>query len=293
MLPAVRKSAYATLSICVEPEFMMPRKLWPFKAPSSLSEGNLGHAVKDGMREVHFNVKRGARKLVKRVQTTIHPDGDEFTGPLGLLSPPLDFAIRTTVQLLRTADHAAVDLLSSDGRYRNMDMPLCPSSAYFSAEGAVDPIRSFTRDHSWRYRHLLMLRGEDTMFVHEQRIERVGQQLRSTLNLTNDMEDLQQLLNARIVIALKTEEVLTPAFDVRPEPPDKAHALSDHLALSVVLAGQIAPLLPGPIHQQTTSALRLADEICAANREHLTRAMAGPKPEAALAVWMAFALRHV
>lgn len=272
----------------------MPRKLWPPKAPSTFSDGNVGLAVKDGLREVHFNVKRGARKLVKGVQTAIHPDGDEFTGPLRLLSPPVDLAIRTAVQLLRTADHAAIDLLSSDGRYRKMDVPLCPSSAYFSAEHAVDPIRPFTRDHAWRYRHLLTLRGEDTMFVHEQRIERVGQQLRSALNPTHeDKEDLPQLLNARIVIALEAAEVLTPAIDVEPELPDEAHALSDHLALSVVLAGQIARLLPGPVNQQTTDALRLADEICTANREPLSRAMASPKPEAALAAWMGFALRHI
>lgn len=272
----------------------MPRKLRPLKAPSSFSDGNVGLAVKDGLREVRFNVKRGARKLVEGVQAAIHPDGDEFTGPLGLLSPPVDLAIRTTVQLLRTADHAAVDLLSSDRRYRNMDVPLCPSSAYFSAEHAVDPIRPFTRDHGWRYRHLLTLRGEDTMFVHEQRIERVGQQLRLALKLTHEAkEDLPQVLNARIVIALETAEVLTPAIDVEPEQPHEAHALSDHLALSVVLAGQIAPLLPGPVNQQTTSALRLADEICTANRDPLARAMANPKPEAALATWMAFALRHI
>lgn len=271
----------------------MPRNLWPSKALSSRPEGDVGRAVKDGLREVHFNVKRGARKLVKKAQTAINPDGNTLTGPLGLLSPQVDLAIRTTVQLLRTADHVAVDLLSSDGRYRNMDVPLCPSSEYFSAEGVIDPIRSFTRDHSWRYRHLLTLRGEDTMFVHEQRIERVAQQLRLTLNLPSEMGDLPQLRDARIVIALKTEDVLTPAFDVQPEPPDKAHALSEHLALSVVLAGQIAPLLRRPVNRQTMSALRLADEICTANREYLTRALAKPKPEAALAVWMAFALRHV
>lgn len=272
----------------------MARKLRPPKVPSSFFEGNMGLAVKDGLREVRFNVKRGARKLVEVVQTAIHPDGSESTGPLGLLSPPVDMAIRTTVQLLRTADHAAVSLLSSDGRYRNMDVPLCPSSAYFSAEHVADPIRPFTRDHGWRYRHLLALRGEDNMFVHEQRIERVGQQLRSALKVAcEDTEDLPQLLNARIVIALETAEVLTPAIDVGPDLPDEAQALSNHLAISVVLAGPIAPLLPGPLNQQTTAALRLADEICTANREPLTRAMANPKPEAALAAWMAFALRHV
>jgi hypothetical protein len=273
---------------------MMPPKLRPPKIPSSISEGNMGLAVKDGLREVRFNVKRGARKLVKGVQTAIHPEGGELSGPLGLLSPPVDLAIRTTVQLLRTADHAAVDLLSSDGRYRNMDVPLCPSSAYFSAEHAVDPIRPFTRDHGWRYRHLLALRGEDTMFVHEQRIERVGQQLRSALSLTfEDTPDLPQLLNARIVMALETAEVLTPAIDAEPELPEEANAFSNHLALSVVLAGEIAPRLPGPVNQQTAMALRLADEICAANREPLTRAMANPKPEVSLAAWMAFALRHI
>ena len=272
----------------------MPRKLRPAKIPSSFSEGNMSLAVKDGLREVHFNLKRGARKLVEGVQTAMHPDGDEFTGPLGLLSPPVDLAIRTAVNLLRTADHAAVDLLSSDSRYRNMDVPLCPSSAYFSVDHTVDPIRPFTRDHGWRYRHLLALRGEDTMFVHEQRIERVGQQLRSAPNLVcEDTEDLTQLLNARIVIALETAEVLTAAIDVEPDLPDEARALSNHLALSVVLAGQIAPLLPGPVNQQTSVALRVADEICTANREPLTLAMANPKPEAALAAWMAFALRHI
>lgn len=271
----------------------MRRKLWPSKAPSSLTGGNADRAVKDGLRELHFNVKRGARKLVNEVQTAMHPDGDELTGPLGVLSPPVDLIIRTTAQLLRAADHTVVDLLSSDGSYRSMQVPLCPSSAYFNATGAVDPIGPFTRDHSWRYRHLLILRGEDTLFVHEQRIERVGQQLRSMFKLINDMEDPPQLLNARIAIALKTAEVLTPAIDVDPEPPVKAQALSDHLALSVVLAGQIAPLLPGPVNQQTSAALRLADEICAANREFLTRTLVKPRPELALAVWMTFALRHL
>jgi hypothetical protein len=272
---------------------MMSRKFLRSKVPASFSDGDIGLAMKDGLREIRFNLKRGAHKLVEGVQTATHRDDGTARGRLG---EPLGLAVRTTAQLLRTADHAAVDLLSSDGHYRAMEIPLCPSATYFSAEHAIDPIRLFTRDHHWRYRHLLSLRGTHDLFVYEQRIERAGQQLRSAFDPAKAPAApaepwSRQQLNARIVLALQAADVLTPAIDT-PEAGEES-GLNDHAALCVVLAGELAPLLSGPVRQQTEMALRLADEVCGAHQSAWSRALVSPTPDTALAAWMTFVLRYI
>ncbi|MEX8495773.1 hypothetical protein [Sphaerotilus sp.] len=273
----------------------MPRKFLRPKVPSSLSDGDIGLAMKDGLREIRFNLKRGAHKLVEGVQTASHRD-DSTT--LGRFGEPLGLAVRTTAQLLRSADHAAVDLLSSDGHYRAMDIPLCPSATYFSAEHTIDPIRLFTRDHHWRYRHLLSLRGTNDLFVYEQRIERAGQQLRSAASPGKAQAEhllhappSPHQLSARIVLALQAADVLTPAIDTAEATEEPS--LNDHAALCVVLAGELAPLIPGPVRQQTEMALRLADEVCSAHQAVWTQALGSSTPDTALAAWIAFALRYI
>ena len=150
----------------------------------------------------------------------------------------------------------------------------------------------FTRDHYWRYRHLLSLGGVHDLFVYEQNIERAGQQLRYAFNSQQGQrESHPQQFNARIVLALRAARVLTPAIDTCPA--EEESSMNDHAALCVVLAGEIAPVISGLVRQQTETALRLADEVCSVNHADWSRAFATQAPETALASWMEFALRHI
>lgn len=273
----------------------MPRKFPSPKVPSPFTEGTVGLAVKDGLREMRFNLKRGARKLVEGVQTATHGgDTHSHANPLGVLGEPLGLAVRTTAQLLRSADHVAVDLLSTDGSYRAMEVPLCNSADYFSGAQAADTVRPFTRDHHWRYRHWLTQQGRTDLFVHEQQIERAGLQVRQTLSTQTLLSSTDELrLSARVAIALAEARVLSPAVDADSSQDEESAHLAMRAAICVVLAGCIAEHCPGTVKEQTWSALQMADDACTAGSAVWERAVSNINQEAMLAEWMSFVVRHV
>ncbi len=249
--------------------------------------GDKGLAVKDGLREVRFNLRRGARMLVQAVEAATHHEPG--ARGLGLLGEPLNLAVRTTATLLSNVDHAAVDLLASDGPYRAMAVSLRASASYFGVpvEQPID-LRSFTTDHHWRYRHWLALTGRRDVFVHEQAIERAGAQV---------MAEAGQPGNVQIIQALAAQPVLTLptlAHDVSSAEQAELAALRALGAVCTVLAGEIAPLLRGvDTRTQVATALRLADEVAQADRAGWERALHSAEPVPSMSRWLAFVLRHV
>lgn len=257
-----------------------------------------GLAVKDGVREVRFNLRRGARRLVEGAHAVTHPDDRaSVPGPLALLGEPLDFAVRTTARLLRTVDRAAVDLLSSDGPYRALEVPLRSSASYFHGRADADVLLRFTHDHYWRYRHWLAMKGRDDVFVREQGIERAGQQLVSGGMAgapAASAEDDRFKRLAQIILALSAAEILVPSGGPEHANPAATAELARRAAACAVLAGDIALGLPDlPPKAQTTTALQLASEIMDATQQEWAHDLAVGAPAAGLARWLNFVLRHV
>ena len=274
----------------------MDKQGCPTRLEAPVPGGDTGLAVKDGVREVRFNLRRGARRLVEGAQAAAYADDRaSVPGPLALLGEPLDFAVRTTARLLRTVDRAAVDLLSSDGPYRALEVPLRSSVSYFEHGTEAGALRLFTHDHYWRYRHWLAMKGRTDVFVREQGIERAGQQLAACCaagqGAPND-DRFRQL--AQVILALAASDILVPSAGPEHESPGATAELAWRAAACAVLAGEIAVGLPDLAPKaQTTTALRLASEIMDATQQAWSHDIFGDAQASGVARWLNFALRHV
>ena len=285
--------------IFLERDFMMPDDSPPPKSVLPRRAADVPLAVKDAVREIRFNLRWGARKLVASVEAaTHHADSSSEGQPMSFLADSLGLAMRTTAGMLRTVDRTAVHLLGAVGPYRETATPLRSSAAYFAGGSGTQDIRPFTQDHFWRYKHWLSLKSWSDVFVHEQGFESAGQQLaacggRRSGVVGNTAQDEHFQRAAQVVLFLRAASIFTftPCQEVEGH---GAHAdLAWHAALCTVLAGEIAQTLDVDPKQLTIAALVLADEITTAGRPTWERAVLNTDPAAALEQWLGFALRHL
>ena len=276
----------------------MPDDSPPPKSVLHLRAGDVPLAVKDAVREIRFNLRWGARKLVASVgAATHHADSSSDSYPKSFLADSLGLAMRTTAGVLRTVDRTAVHLLEAVGPYRETSIPLQSSAAYFAGGSGDEDIRPFTQDHFWRYKHWLSLKGWSEVFVHEQGFESAARQMvacgfrRTGIDKTAEDEHLRRA--AEIVLSLRAAAI----FTFTPCPEEEGHGahsdLAWHAALCAVLAGEIAQTLDVDLKQQATAALVLADEITTAGRPNWERVVLSSDPAAAIERWLGFALRHL
>jgi len=262
--------------------------------------GDVPLAVKDGVREVRFRLRRSARKLAESVDAVAHPtDRASEVQPFALLAEPLGLALRTTARMLRYADRAAVHFLGTDGPFQDLSTPLPSSASYFVSDSGPEELRAFTEDHFWRYKHWLRAKGWSDIFVHEQGFDRAGQQLiasgfaSSTDDSDAPLEEVHLQRAAEVVLALRAASIFTldpcPGNDVRSNPDD----LAWHAALCTVLAGEIASSLDVAPEHQTTTALVLADEITTAARASWERNLQSGHHIASIVQWLGLVLRHL
>lgn len=280
----------------------MPRKPSVPEVVAHARAGMTGLAVKDGLREVRFNVRHEARKLVQAVAAATHRTDDEHRGPMTLLGEPLNLAVRTAASLLNHVDLAAVDLLAPDAAYRAMDVALHASGAYFSGPARADDRHAFTTDHHWRLRHWLALTQREDVFVHEQEIESAGAQVAQWVlaapgEPVNDglaEADSPSRASALVVQALIRQRIFSrPALSGNDDEDELAEC-SRIGGVVVVLAGEIAASLSGLcLRDRYAHALELADEIASADRKGWESALSGRAPTQALMRWFAFVLRHL
>lgn len=274
---------------------------------SMLERGGLaGLAVKDGVRGARFTVKQGARRLAHEVKSAAKSAAKrspqiESIRSISTLVEPLEFAARTTVELLKSADHALFDALSADGPFRAMSVPLRPSNEYFRGD-SVD-LRGFTQDHFWRYRHWAVLAHREKVFVHELEIERAGEQVgervRSGLEGSGARAGASRPLSAtdidaELILALGATDIFSPPLGADQECAPPAHQLAWPATVTVVLAGAIAGACRTagrPI--ATLDALVLGKELASGGREAWERALRAADPAASLSTWLASVLRHV
>ena len=282
-----------------ERDFTMPDDNPPPKSALPRRTGDVPLAVKDAVREIRFNLRWGAKKLVASVEAaTHHADPSSEGQPMSFLADSLGLAMRTTAGVLRTVDRTAVHLLGAVGPYRAAAAPLRSSAAYFTGSSREQDIRPFTHDHFWRYKHWLLLKGWSDVFVHEQGFESTGQQLaargaRGTNVIDNTAQAGHLRRAAEVALSLQAASI----FTFTPCPEEEGHGayadLAWQAALCTVLAGEIAQTLDVDPKQLTIAALVLADEIITAERPTWERAVLSTDAAAALERWMGFALRHL
>ena len=281
-----------------ERDFMMPDDSPPPKSVLPRRAGDVPLAVKDAVREIRFNLRWGAKKLVASVEAaTHHADSSTEGQPKSFLADSLGLAMRTTAGVLRTVDRTAVHLLGAVGPYRESTTPLRSSASYFAGGPGTQDVRPFTHDHFWRYKHWLLLKGWSDVFVHEQGFESAGQELaarRSRPGVAGNTAQDEHLQRAvQVVLCLRAAAI----FTFTPCPEEDAHGAQGNLAwqaaLCTVLAGEIAQTLDVDPKQQTIAALVLADEIITAERPTWERAVHSTDPAPALERWLGFALRHL
>lgn len=270
---------------------------------SMLERGGLaGLAVKDGVRGARFTVKQGARRLAHEVKSAARSAAKrspqiESIRTISTLVEPLEFAARTTVELLKSADHALFDALSADGPFRAMSVPLRPSNEYFRSDSA--DLRGFTQDHFWRYRHWAVLTHREKVFVHELEIERageeVGRRVRAALEGAGASRPLSATdIDAQLILALGGTDIFSPPLGADQECAPTSQQLAWPATVTVVLAGAIAGACRNagrPI--ATLDALVLGKELASGGREAWERSLKAADPASGLSTWLGFVLRHV
>ena len=279
---------------------MMPDDSLPPKSVLPFRAADVPLAVKDAVREVRFNLRRGARKFAASVEAVAqHPDFPAEGQPLAMLADSLGFAMRTTAGVLRTVDRTAVQLLASDRPYRDTVVPLRSSTWYFGpGSGSVsDDARAFTQDHFWRYKHWLSLRGWSHLFVHEQGFDTAAQHLIAghvgRLDAAPTGTDLHLQRVAEVILALHAASIFTLAHWSDEEQHAAPTDLAWHAALCTVLAGEIAPTLDVDLKQQTATALTLADEITTARPYCMAPESSSADGASELVRWLRFSLKHL
>ena len=277
----------------------MPRE--PATKPSTPPKGgDKVLAIKDGLREARFNLRRGARKLVDAAEaSSMQRLNEGAEDPLALLGRPLNLALRTTAAFLNNIDHAVVDLLTADGPYRAGAVPLRGSAAYFGVGHVAADLRLFSTDFQWRYRHWLAMSGRDDVFVHEQAIEIAGERVAADPSVRALCDgpfesDEAMRTNAAVIRALIAEEVLSQSTLWGDDPIVDLATLASLGAVVTVLAGEVARLAPGlDVRIQYHQALLIADEIARGALNTWEIALTNPRPVESMAQWLAFALRYV
>jgi hypothetical protein len=261
-----------------------PRRPAPLLPPVAL-------AVKDGLRDLRVNLRQGAQSLASRIEATSHRlDGVE--GPLGRLprlGEPLAVAVRTAVQIIETADHAAVDMLSSDGDYRRLDFRLRPAAHHFRTPAEPGELqRAFTKTLYWTLRHLLQRRGAADVVVHEQAVAQAWQEVAGQPPGASDADWAAAALLA--LCRAEQPALLHRAADDAPAAAERRLSCG----AAAVLAGELARLCPDAVAEtETRRALAMADEIVLGTLAEWRLCLAAPQPRQALAQQVAFTLRHV
>ncbi len=271
----------------------MSRK--PQDAPAPAPDKGL--VLKDGLREVRFNVKQGVRKLAEAVDAMVPARDHPAPGPLAMLGEPLGMALRTTASLLSNVDHAAMRLLrAGDAPWRAMQATPLPTARYFA--GSADPalsLHAFTADHGWRQRHWLALGGHDHVFVHEAAVEAAGLQALDELAVGEGATSpARARVQATVAAALARHGVLSGPIIPAGERDDDLQQLAACGAIIAVLVGETYPFATAQdAVRRYRDALAIADDIVRAQEDAWLQALRSDEPVQRLQHWFDFVARHL
>ena len=255
--------------------------------------------IKDGLRELRFSTKQSAKGWMEGMENVL--------SHIPKLGPPLGAATKTVSQLLKLADRAAVDLLSTENSFRRADFRLPSPEIYVDAIDEAMASKIFIKNYYWALKHLLKLKSKTDFLVLE---EAIFQAFRYFMAMqAGDSKLLNYVqpypvkvrnsspLSARIIYALYSSKPLSHHDGANQDPEALAESLATltlHACVSVVLASHITSVLPHASAQiETLEALKLADEVCGARLERWEAAILHPNQVQQLALEWDFAVRHL
>lgn len=255
--------------------------------------------IKDGLRELRFSAKNGAKRWMEEMEGVL--------SNIPKVGPTLGSATKTASQLLQFADRAAVDSLSAETPYRRADFRLHPTDFYLNTPDESATSKLFIKNHYWALKHLLKLKNKTDFFVFEESIFQAYRHFRdlhvADLSLLEALPPFSakasqsSLLSACIIDALYRSKPLSH-HDVASQDPkalaESTVTLTLHTCISAVLAGQISSFFPNASAQiETLEALKLADEVCGARLDRWENAILHINPIQQLALELDFAIRHL
>ena len=254
--------------------------------------------LKDGVRELRFVARLGARRLAAQVVD------NGAQAPRWV--PPLDQVVKLVSEVADGLDSMAVQLVSKDNDYRHMNFrPLSSRgegpNGIFSASA-----HDFQRNFYWIFKHLLKQRGCDTVMVKEEALYRAwgALQNRSTFDDAKERSGLSRATgDAAFELAQLTLVLCNSAplrFHGLSEPilaANKVQGVSDlglEVVVAAVLSGEIAASSPSTVLRDDLGrALQTAERVAASRLEDFGRAFNAEAPLPALSNEFKFVLRHV
>ena len=255
--------------------------------------------IKDGLRELRFSTKQSAKRWMEGVEDVLS-NIPKFGAPLGA-------ATKTASQLLQLADRAAVDLLSTENRFRKADFRLPPLHFYVTEGNEATTSKLFIKNHYWALKHLLKLKSKTDFLVLEESISQALRSLREMQAQGANRPGTESpylvtvsessRLAACIIYALYLSKPLSHHDSANQDPEVVAEStatLTLHTCVSVALASEITALFPNASAQlETLEALKLADEVCGARLESWEAAILHRHPVQQLARELDFSVRHI
>ncbi|KAF1023485.1 MAG: hypothetical protein GAK30_00436 [Paracidovorax wautersii] len=242
--------------------------------------------VKDGVREMRLNLRAGAHRLQAEGGHVMRVLEERLPGPLARIGESVEKAMGNVAHALDTVDRRAEAWLTTSP-WRDLGARWPSSASYFNADSTgAGPLRAFTHDHYWRYRHWLALRGQPDMLVREHAIAEAA--LRTVRQAGPPDAAAPQPWLAALIATLAAAPILRAAEDT-PEHPAPVATLAWQAALTSVLAGE---LRAHGIAASGGEALRLADEIVQSTQPHWQHAAAAAAPADLLQDWLRFSLKH-
>ena len=255
--------------------------------------------IKDGLRELRFSTKQSAKRWMEGVEDVLS-NIPKFGAPLGA-------ATKTASQLLQLADRAAVDLLSTENRFRKADFRLPPLHFYVTEGNEATTSKLFIKNHFWALKHILKLKSKTDFLVLEESISQALRSLREMQAQGANRPGTESpylvtvsessRLAACIIYALYHSKPLSHHDSANQDPEVVAEStatLTLHTCVSVALASEITALFPNASAQlETLEALKLADEVCGARLESWEAAILHRHPVQQLARELDFSVRHI
>jgi hypothetical protein len=269
------------------------------KAPPPHAVRDVPLVIKDGLRELRFSAKKGAKRWMEEMEDVL--------SHIPKVGPTLGAATKTASQLLQFADRTAVDSLSTENPHRRADFRLPPPDFYLNTSDESATSKLFIKNHYWALKHLLKLKNKTDFFVLEESIFQAFRHFHdlqvADANLADSPSTFSakasesSLLSARIIFALYSSKPLSHHDGASQDPETLAEStatLTLHTCICVVLADEITSFFPNASAQtETLEALKLADEVCGARLDRWETAILHKNPIQQLAQELDFSIRHL
>jgi hypothetical protein len=239
--------------------------------------------LKDGLREIRFAARAGARQLAGQMhQAARHAPA---------WAPPLDEVARLAARAVDGLDKLASGLVAPGQDYRMGHFRL---SRLTQAVLAPDAQRALERQCYWSLRHLLQAAGREDVTAHEEAVHQACQRYQSSPQAPDD-ESGEARRAQRMAVLVRALCDIGPLHlhGSTPHQAQEAAALTQVLATAAVLAPELAALYPRALPQEETGhALQLALCMARSWQPALAHALQSLHPQQALARELVFMLRH-